>query len=94
MKRYESWYAKVSFSVALLMLFAMCVFFIVSMIVVCSNSENKRLKVTKLKFGFLLNPFKDSKLYTTFWILYMTKVTVYAFLQAIITEYATGPMVI
>ncbi len=79
-KYYESWPEKVSFSIALLVLFALTTFYIICLIIICSNSSNKRLKITKLKFGYLLAPFKDSMIYTMYWPLQLTKVTVFAFL--------------
>lgn len=79
-KHYVEWPEKVSFSIALLLLMALVIFYIVCLIIICSNTSNKRLKVTKMKFGFLIAPFKDSMIYTMYWPLQITKVTVYAFL--------------
>lgn len=77
------------------MLLAFTVFYIVIMIIVCSNTFSKKLVVTKRKFSFLLSPFKhDSLLYTLYWPCYLIKLTVQAFLQSIIYNYATGPLVI
>ena len=85
---------KVSFLMCAMSAISLFLFWLMTIIIVAIHAKNRKFRIIKRKFNFLLGPMKGGFVSSLFWPFILAKFFVNSFLQGAVFNFATGPLVI